>query len=459
MQNLQTLSNPVRTVIGTIIRFSRSNDNSSAAVKTMIVSVLILMVNMVTGILTARYLGPTGRGEQTAMVNWSQFLAFCMTFGIPSALIYNARKCPKDAGMLYGISLLLAVIFGCLASTIGIVLIPFWLDAFSPSVILFAQISMMLCPVIAISQINNAMMQVRSEYKKYNILRYVVPLSTLVLLAILIFTGYMTPYTSALAYLLPSIPVYVFVTIRLLREYRPKIKNGWLYFKRLLTYGIGSYGNDLMGQVSYYIDQILIAALLAPAQLGLYAVAVSLARMVNVFSTSIIVVLFPKASSLEQEEVIAITFRAFRITITATILAAIVLMLIAPLVFTLLYGAEFKEALTVFRLLVLEVSIGGGTMVLAQAFMALGKPKLVTILQGLGLALVVPLLIVLVPAYGLTGAGIAMLSSVIFRFICILFNVRFVLHTPIPRLLISRQDIQWLRKVMSNYVWRKPENG
>ncbi|MDP4098952.1 oligosaccharide flippase family protein [Paenibacillus sp. P96] len=459
MQYLQALSNPIRTVIGTIMRFARSKDNSSAAVKTMFFSILILLVNMLTGILTARYLGPTGRGEQAAMTNWSQFLAFCMTFGVPSALIYNAKKNPKDAGNLYGIALLLAIIFGGLASTVGVFLIPLWLDAFSPSVVLFAQLSMVMCPVIAISQINNAMMQVRGEYRQYNIFRYIVPLSTLALLGLLIITGYISPYTSALAYLLPSVPVYVVVTVRLIREYRPKIKNGWLHFKRLFSYGMGSYGNDLMGQVSIYIDQILIAALLAPAELGLYAVAVSLARMVSVFANSIIVVLFPKASSLEREDAIAITFRAFRITSTAAILTAIVLMLIAPFVFTLLYGPEFKEALTVFRLLVLEVSIGGGTMVLAQTFMALGKPKLVTILQGLGLALVVPLLIILVPAYGLTGAGIAMLSSVILRFICILFNVKFVLKTKIPRLIISRQDIQWLRKTMSNYIRRNPANG
>ncbi|KAF6593655.1 polysaccharide biosynthesis C-terminal domain-containing protein, partial [Paenibacillus sp. EKM208P] len=82
----------------------------------------------------------------------------------------------------------------------------------------------------------------------------------------------------------------------------------------------------------------------------------------------------------------------------------------APFVFTLLYGQEFKQALTVFRFLVLEVAISGGTMVLAQQFMALGKPKLVTILQGVGLSLVIPLLSILVPRYGLTGAGIAMLS-------------------------------------------------
>ncbi|WP_025681288.1 oligosaccharide flippase family protein [Paenibacillus massiliensis] len=459
MQYLQALSSPIRSIFSFIVRFAKSKDNSSAAVKTMFFSIMILMVNMLTGILTARYLGPTGRGEQTAMVNWSQFLAFCLTFGVPSALIYNAKKSPKDAGSLYGIALLLAILFGSIATTIGIFVVPIWLDAFDPGVVLFAQISMILCPLVAISQVNNAMLQVRGEYKQYNLFRYITPLATLLGLGILIVTGMMNPYTSALAYLLPAVPVYAMVTVRLIRTYKPKIKNGWAHFKRLFTYGMGSYGNDLMGQVSQYIDQILIAALLRPAELGLYAVAVSLARMVNVFSTSIIVVLFPKASSLDKDEAIAITFRAFRITSTATILASVVLMLIAPYVFTLLYGPEFKSALTVFRFLVLEVSIGGGTMVLAQAFMALGKPKLVTILQGAGLAMVVPLLIVLVPAYGLTGAGIAMLISVIIRFSMILINVKFVLKTKIPRLIISRQDIQWLRSTLSTYIRRKPANG
>ncbi|MGQ3477958.1 lipopolysaccharide biosynthesis protein [Paenibacillus sp. TY11] len=459
MQNLQALSAPVRTLWSTVIRFAKSKDSSSAAVKTMIFSMLILVVNMLTGVLTARFLGPTGRGEQTAMVNWSQFLAFCMSFGVPSALIYNAKRKPEETGKLYGLALLLAAMFGGLATLVGVFLIPYWLRSFSSSVILFAQCSMMMCPLIAISQINNALLQVRSEYKQYNLFRYLVPLSTLLGLAILILTGNMNPYTSALAYLLPGLPIYIGVTIRMIRLYKPKVKNSWTQFKNLFTYGMGSYGNDLMGQVSTYIDQILIAGLLRPADLGLYAVAVSLARMVNVFSTSIIVVLFPKASGLNKEDAVAITFRAFRVTSTATFLAAVMLMLIAPFVFTLLYGQEFKQALTVFRFLVLEVAISGGTMVLAQQFMALGKPKLVTILQGVGLALVIPLLSILVPRYGLTGAGIAMLSSGILRFIFILCNVKFVLKMKIPRLLISKQDFQWLRSTMSHYIRKKPVNG
>ncbi|MBY3622786.1 oligosaccharide flippase family protein [Acinetobacter sp. CUI P1] len=456
MQQLNAKSLPNNTIWSTLKRFTKSKGNSSAAMKTMIVSVLVLLINMLTGVLTARYLGPTGRGEQTAMMNWSQFLAFSMSFGIPSALIYNAKKNPDDAGVLYRMSLLLGIGFGIVAMIIGILVLPYWLNSFSPEVVAFAQWSMIQCPLMVVAQINNAAYQFRGEYQKFNGLRYVIPLLTLVIIGILIMGGWMNPFTTALAYLVPGAPLFIGMTISLLRTYKVKMKNAYLNFKRLFTYGLGSYGNDLLGQFSYYIDQIVIAGLLRPADLGLYVVAVSLSRMVTFFSSSITVVLFPKASELSKEEAISLTFKAFRISTTFTLLGSLVLMVVAPLVIPWLYGKDFNTALTVFRLLLLEVTISGGTIILAQVFMALGKPKFVSLLQGFGLILVIPLLFLLIPKYGLLGAGVAMLSSAVLRFLFIILNIRFNLKVKLPRMLITGQDIQWMKTTMNSYIRKKP---
>lgn len=456
MQQSNAKSLPTSTVWSSLKRFTKSKNNSSAAVKTMMVSVLILLVNMLTGVLTARYLGPSGRGEQTAMVSWSQFLAFSMSFGIPSALIYNAKKNPDEAGVLYRVALLIGLGFGIVAMTVGIFVLPYWLDSFSSEVVLFAQVSMILCPLIVVSQINNAAFQFRGDYKTFNWQRYLVPLLTLAVIGILILTGSMNPYTTALAYLVPSVPLFIWMTLLLLRTYKVKMRNTYRNFKRLFTYGLGSYGNDLLGQFSTYIDQIIIAGLLRPADLGLYAVAVSLSRMVNFFSNSITVVLFPKASELSKDEAISLTFKAFRISTTCTLLGALFLMLVAPFVIPLLYGKDFNTALTVFRLLLLEVTISGGTLILAQTFMALGKPKFVSILQGVGLLLVIPLLFLLVPKFGLFGAGVSMLSSAVLRFLFIILNIRYNLKVKLPRLLISREDIQWMKTTMNSYIRKKP---
>ncbi|MEC0227201.1 lipopolysaccharide biosynthesis protein [Paenibacillus alba] len=441
-------SKPLFTMIKS---FYTSKSNMASSVKTMFFSVLILLINMLTGILTARFLGPSGRGEQAAMVLWSQFLAFSFTFGIPSAIIYNVKKNMKDSAKLYTTAVMMGLTAGVLALGIGIFILPYWLRTYSDSVVLFSQWSMVLVPLIVLSQINNAMMQVRGEYKLFNLLRFLIPLSTLVGLGLLIVTKTMSPYTSAIAYLAPAIPFYIWTTIRLLTQYRLELKGAFQSFRTLIRYGIGSYGNDLMGNVSYYIDQIVIVGLLNPSELGLYAVAVSLSRVVNIFSTSIIVVLFPKASGLPKDQVVDMTFRVYRLSTCIALLCSMIIMLVAPFVMPLLYGPDFKEAISVFRMLLLEVSLSGGTMVLAQAFMALGKPKIVTILQGLGLLIVIPLLMVLIPKFGLLGAGMAILSSGILRFLFILINVKFTLKTKLPKLFINKEDIRWLLRAVSAY--------
>lgn len=456
MQQMNAKSLPTNTIWTTFKRFTKSKGNSSAAMKTMIVSVFVLLINILTGVLTARYLGPAGRGEQTAMMTWSQFLAFSMSFGIPSALIYNAKKSPEDAGILYRMSILLGTLSGIVAMIIGILVLPYWLKSFSPEVVAFAQWSMIQCPLMVVAQINNAAYQLRGEYQKFNGLRYIIPLITLGIIGVLIIGDWMNPFTTALAYLVPGAPLFIGMTFSLLRTYRVKLANVYLNFKKLFTYGLGSYGNDLLGQFSYYIDQIVIAGLLRPADLGLYVVAVSLSRMVTFFSSSITVVLFPKASELSKEDAISLTFKAFRISTTFTLLGSLVLMFVAPLVIPLLYGKDFNTALTVFRLLLLEVTISGGTIILAQVFMALGKPKFVSMLQGFGLILVIPLLFLLIPQYGLLGAGVAMLSSAVLRFLFIILNIRFNLKVKLPRLLITKEDIQWMKTTMNSYIRKKP---
>lgn len=178
--------------------------------------------------------------------------------------------------------------------------------------------------------------------------------------------------------------------------------------------------------------------------------------MVNFFANSITVVLFPKASEMAKDEAVALTFKAFRISTTCTLLGAVFLMVVAPFVIPLLYGKDFNTALTVFRLLLLEVTISGGTLILAQVFMALGKPKFVSILQGVGLILVIPLLFLLVPKFGLFGAGVAMLSSSVLRFLFIILNIKYNLKVKLPRLLINAQDLQWMKTTMNSYIRKKP---
>ena len=72
--------------------------------------------------------------------------------------------------------------------------------------------------------------------------------------------------------------------------------------------------------------------------------------------------------------------------------------------------------------------------------MALGRPGMVTLLQGLGLALSVPLMLLLIPRWGIAGAAASLLLSTCARFIFICVSFNLTLRVPFPRLMPDKSD-------------------
>lgn len=403
-------------------------------------NVLILGVNLITGIITARVLGPDGKGAQTAVSLWPQFLAYSLTLGLPSSLLYNLKRAPDQGARDFSASLLLGTVMGFLATGVGIVIIPRWLTDYPTEVIRLAQWSMLLAPLSLLSLVFVHVLQARGEFRHYNAARYLQPVLALSALVFLTFAGWLTPLNAALCYVLPQVPIFLWLLVRLWKIYRPVWSGLRDSFGRLFSYGLRSYGSDLLGPVTSQIDRVLVAGLLDPAALGLYVVAVSAARMLNALQVAVVSVLFPKASGRGVEEVVALTGRGARVSTLMTLLAATVLALLGPYAMGFVYGREFVEAVTVFRYLLLEAVLGGTAWVLAQAFMALGRPGTVSTMQGIGVGLGVTLMLVLVPRYGLVGAGLALLAATAVRLIFIVVSFRLILHVHAPALWPQRAD-------------------
>jgi O-antigen/teichoic acid export membrane protein len=180
--------------------------------------------------------------------------------------------------------------------------------------------------------------------------------------------------------------------------------------------------------------------------MGLYTVAISLSRVLNTFEEAINIVLLPKASARPLPEIILLTGRAVRASTFLTLLCVIPLLLLGPFFLTLLYGEDFAPATAVFRILLVEVLISGTTWMLAKSFMAAGRPGVVTVLQGIGLGITVPMMLLLIPRYGLIGAGLALLISTSVRFVLVLVSYPLVLKIAPPNLLITLDDVQYIRR-------------
>ena len=443
-------------MVTTLKRIRSLHGAAAAVAQNLTANILILSVNLVTGIITARLLGPDGKGIQAAISLWPQFLAYSLTLGLPTALLYNLRRTPERGSRDFAAALVLGTVMGFLATLVGIVVIPRWLSEYPTEVVRLAQWTMLLAPLSLANFIFVHVLQAREEFHLYNAARYLQPVITLAALVSLAAIGWLTPLGAALCYVLPLIPIFLWLIIRLWKIYRPVWSDLGDSIRHLTSYGVRSYGAELLGPMTNQIDRVLVAGLLNPAALGLYVVAVSAARILNALQVAVVSVLFPRASGRGIEEVVAITGRGARMSTLLTLLAATTLALLGPYALGLVYGQEYVEAATVFRYLLLEVVLGGTAWVLAQAFMALDRPGTVSAMQSIGVGLSVVLMLVLVPRYGLVGASLALLIATTVRLIFIVLSFRLTLKVPAPGLWPRREDFA---TVLKNKFNKSDEEG
>ncbi|MCC0177662.1 oligosaccharide flippase family protein [Waterburya agarophytonicola K14] len=434
---LQNLSKKARWLI-------EGKGTVAATAQTMMTMIGILGINVLTGMITARTLGPAGRGEQAALILWPEFLANVVTLGIPSALVYNLRRYPEQRNKFFSAAVIICTILGVTSAIVGVMFLPRWLSQYPPGMIRTAQLFMPIVPIFLLAQLFAVSLEASSQFAISNVGKYMMPVGTLIMLVGFVASDNMTSYNAAMAYVLPGIVVFA-TRVGYLRN---MFKFRWVGLKNayrlLVGYGIRSYGVELVKTLSGQLSQVVIVGLLSSNNLGIYVVALSLSRMMSVFQTSFVTVLFPSVAGRPKEEVVASTGRAVRASLALTCCAGIVVGLLAPLVLDALYGERFLAAIAVFRILLVEIIVSGTVWVFLQAFMAVGKPGFVTLLQGLGVAFSVPLMFLLIPIYGLEGAGMALLCSSSIRLLLVYLSYGFVLKVKPPSLLLNREDLAFI---------------
>jgi O-antigen/teichoic acid export membrane protein len=415
-----TISNVFRSIL-------YPRQGSHAVVQTVITKGTILAVNAATGIISARALHPTARGELSAMILWPVFLSSALSLGVPSSLVFNLKQNHADHKSLLSAAVWMGLILGSLAGLIGALAMPHLLAQYPSWVVHAAQLFMITTPVCTLMLVGRATLETRGDFLASNVVQLFTPLPTLAVLILLVIFGRMTPISAGLAYTLSGIPIFLWMVHRLYKtvhiEYRMPIS----HIKSLLHYGIRSYGIDLLGTLAVQVDQVLVINLLNPAAMGTYVVALSLSRVLNVFQYSAVMVLFPRAAGRSVQEVVSMTERAARLSTAVTAACAVLVALLGPILLKLLYGSAYAAASSALRILVIEVVFSGLVFVLSQTFMALGKPGLVTMLQGTGLALSVPLMLLFIPRFGIEGAALALLCSTLARTVLVMGAFRYVL--------------------------------
>jgi O-antigen/teichoic acid export membrane protein len=422
-------------------RLWRANSSVFAVAQTILANIVIQGSNIACGVLTARTLAPAGRGELAAIIMWPQLLAYMLTLGTPLATIYYMKKRPELDREFSGASILLSLASGLVGSFIGWFVIPHSLRTYPPDMVHFAQVMVFLAPLGLCAVTMTAQVQTAGHFAKYNLFRFLSPISVLAGLAVLRLLGNLTAYNAALVYLLAGLPALMWLVYLVWTICHPVFRGLGHAIRLMLSYGMRAWGADLLGTVANQVDRVLVVSMLPPTSMGLYVVAQSAAGVLGVIPNAVNPVILPRISGRSNAEIVAATGSAVRVTLVVMIAAALPLFLFGTWMLRLVYGNRFDGAGQILPFLIVEAILDGITSVLAQAFLAAGMPGMMTVLQGCGVLTAFPLMYVLIPRFGLRGAACSLMIATSMRFLFVLANYPFRLKLRPPRLLIGAKEL------------------
>ena len=156
------------------------------------------------------------------------------------------------------------------------------------------------------------------------------------------------------------------------------------------------------------IDVFIVSALLSPASLGIYTLALASGEVMWQVSRSIIWSSAGLVAKYEMDESVALVARVVRSLVALQVIAGIVLFAIGPWLIAHVYGARFAASGTILRYLLPGLVLYSADGMLSY-FIAVraGRPTLLLGLETITLVVCGTITALCVPRFGLAGAAIA----------------------------------------------------
>jgi O-antigen/teichoic acid export membrane protein len=366
---------------------------------------------LMTGMLAARLLGPQGRGELAAIQTWGLFLATFALLGMPDALVYFTARDPGRTASYTVSAVLIALLGGLPLLCFGYLAMPLLLSAQNHAVISEARLYLLIGVTAMLGQVPLNALRGRSDFFLWNTLRVIGAMLGLVPLLLAWLLNRRTPEFVATTNIfcwgaLFSLIIIWTLALRVPGPFQPHLSD----WKSMLSFGLPSLMTILPQNLNLRLDQMLMAAVVAPRLLGLYVVAVGWAAIMMPLFQAIAIVLFPHiASRTSRTEQVSALMRVLRFGVPLALISAAGLAMITPWGLPLIFGGGFAASIGSAIVLVFAGAILGINQMLAEGLRGLGSPKSVMWSELGGLIVTLILLGLLLKPMGIMGAALASL--------------------------------------------------
>lgn len=414
---------------------------------TFLTTVLMTVIVFVSSVVTARLLGPTGRGLFSAALLIGTLAGQMAQLGLAPSYVYHVGAGSAfDYTRFLVLSLIAVSGLATLLAGAGLyfdgnaILLQAW-----PLVVLIAIF-------IGLQSFFLVLAQLRANLHFLNGLRIFFVGGNALLLVVLAVAAKTVDFEDiliiqliVLALLSAAGGVWAFRH----RIWRINVRSVPASVRQVLSYALYTYGSGLMTTLAANFDKIVLLKLGTVTQFGFYTLAFGVSRLIGSIQEAISTSLFARFAGKDVGELDRSVRTSFSVTFLPLLALASLGALASPWLIGVMYGTDFRPVIIPFSILLFECVITGASATLAQRFNAAGSPGLILARQSISL---IPL-VVGIPFLTIDNALVAlpllMLLCAVIRLGMTLALYHFVLKEPVPGIRPAAADLHMATRALT----------
>lgn len=373
---------------------------------TTFVRFFCIAAGFITSVLTARYLGPAGRGDYFFVTTLTLLLAQFAQLGLASSNTYLVAKQSDLLGKLLINSTWVSLSLGFTVSGLALAMLH-WLHI---PLVIGSSVLFLLVPASIFYLLGGNLLVGINKIAAFN--GFQLGSNGLLLFCCLAVIG--LAYNSVCAFLVANLlgwlVVAIVLFIYLARFAKINRQNLWFNKDCLLqgaTYGIKAYVATLFGLLVPKGNILLLRYFCSDDLLGYYSIASQLNDTLAVLPASIGLVLFPglvRNESTRWEEM----KKTLGITLVLLLGVCLLAVFLTKPFIQIAFGDAFLPAVDVFLLMLPGVFFLSGVTIVSQYLAAEGFPGGLVVVWLISLVFMVGSSLVLIPHYAVKGAALSL---------------------------------------------------
>ncbi|MEE9352091.1 MAG: oligosaccharide flippase family protein [Thiotrichaceae bacterium] len=384
-----------------------------------------VLLGIITLSITARWLGPEGRGIVASVITWVNIFTELAAVSLGSVLIFKATKdrdekwIPKMLGTLLGHTLIVTLLSWSLIALLYMAGhywgLPNVLGEI-PAIALL--VGFIILPLGLWDVYSRDLLNIEDRLGVYNKFQIVgSTANSLSIVVLVVVSGF-----GVLGVLFSKIIWQSIIAIGGIRDLishtSTKITYSYETYKDLLKNGLKMHLGTIGAIMTTSIDIIMVNAYLGNEQTGIYQLAVQMSQLMLIVSYSANTVLQGELTRKGVHGVWSYQKKILGLTLAFIIASAIFMGFTAKWWLIVLAGEEFRGAIIIFQLLLITIVVNTITTVMSVQWIGRGWFLLnsgITLFKGV---MNIGLNALLIPKYGILGAVYATIAVITFS-LCI----------------------------------------